>query len=1163
MQGQLTEFVRERLSAAWSDEAFLESAEQIASKSLLTEMSASDELQNRTWAFDEPLVHRHAAILSYLARTISIEAGREEHPDRRGALQGQTLRLARLWECLAVMGERTPRGRALLNAACAYELAGYQANAACLAGRFDEAAAERDGLSGIASAFLQRRFVGLGAECAPLAKEPDYDKIDGLPYALGLATAASSLSLLGGFFLTGDRARVGRAAAGLGSAAKIFSESGFYHEAALAHNLRALAVPMASRSAWTVLGSRADEHFAWKRYPALLARGVGPGPEHGRSVSDAWPSQRSAVEKGLLATNASMVVRVPAGSGRARIAEMCILRALTSHGAPAKCVYIVPYRAVAEVAGAMSAVLPDLGFTVSGMDGSYDGDPAGEEGGGADVLVATPERLDRLLRSRAGSLEGAALFVLDEARAIGDADGGLKLELLLARLRRRFPRARFIAMTSMISDGAMRGLAAWLRGGGSGGKDGAGGVIADDWRPTLLRHAMFEWTGGGSQCALTYEEVKEEAGGLARTVRARNVIRREVYEYVDQRTGRVAKPAFPSTEKGETAAELALRLSDLGPVLVYAAAKRSAMEVAGALLRRIETAAAAGRSVPEGLRRRAGRESRRSLLAAEEWLGAGHDVTRLLRRGIAVHHDGLPGRLRRAVEEDSRSGAHAVIVAAGTPSQGAGMPVRTVIVHSCRRHGGAAGRPERMPAAEYWNLAGLAGRAGRETEGTVIHIVNTATDREDYRHYKRERKCLGGVDSRLYGMLGDLDEGRIGAREVDGAIDSEVLGMLAEEGAGGTCGDTVADVVSGTLAAARANGRMGGVLERFRAVARSASGLGGERVRAYGATGLGREGCEAISRYVRENAGAVGRALSSDSDGGAADAAMMILDAIESVPEMSGRLELGGDRESLARAWLEGRSAYESAEAAGMSDPCESARFVEESLGRYAPWGIAAFTRIAAAELGLDPSGLPPRIRHLAEMVRYGVTRPEAGWAMRLGVATKRAAFQMAADYGGKPNFEAFAEWLGGVGRMEAIERYGEDANAAGAAAAAAAMTRANPLLREGRSLGEVLEGGADVVCARRGGGMAAAARVSEGDELKLERDRGAVHDRNAIAVHAGGSLIGSVERDVAQYLAPEMDCGARIGASAGSVSRGSSGAAAIRMRLWMRGDEASGLPAV
>ena len=864
----MTEFMRERLSAAWSDEAFLESVDQIASKSLLKEMSASDDLQKRTWTFAEPVVHRHAAMLSYLARTLSIEEGQEAGPDQRGALQDQTLRLARLWECLAKLGEKTPRGRALLNAACAYELAGYQANATCLSRRFDEVAAEKEGLWGIASTFLQRRFVSLGAECAPLAKEPDYDKADDLPYTLGLATAASSLSSLGGFFLTGDRAKVDKAAEGLGSAEKIFSESGFYHESVLTHGLRALAVPMASRSTWMVLGNHAEEHFAWKRYLKLLARGIGPGPEHGRSVSEIWPSQRSAVEKGLLASNASKIIRMPTSSGKTRIAEMCILRALTSQGAPAKCVYIAPYRAlVAEVADAMSMVLPDLGFTVSGLDGSYDGDPAGEAGGGADVLVTTPEKLDLLLRSHAGHLEGAALFVLDEGHVIGDASRGLKMELLLTRLRRRFSRARFVVLSAMISDVAMRDLAAWLCGGGD--KDGAGAVIATEWRPTLQRHAMFEWSSGGSQCTLTYEEDGEEGGGLARTVHAKNVIRRDVYEHVNPRTDRRVRPAFPSTEKVETAAELALKCSENGPVLVYAVTKKSTMGVAMALLRRIEMAAAAGRSVPEGLRRRTGRESRRSLLAAEEWLGADHDVSCLLRRGIAVHHGGLPDRLRQAVEEDSRNRAHAVIVATSTLSQGVNMPIRTVIVHSCRRYNKATGRSERIPAAEYWNLGGRAGRAGHETEGSVIHIVNTEMDREDYLHYKKERKSLGGVDSRLYRLLGDLVKKRISPKEVDGAIDSEVLGMLAEEGVGGSCDDMMADIVSGTLAASKANGRMDEMCERFRAVARSASELGDKRVMVYGRTGLGRGGCEAVRSYVHENAGAVGSALSSDTDSGA------------------------------------------------------------------------------------------------------------------------------------------------------------------------------------------------------------------------------------------------------------------------------------------------------
>ena len=786
-----------------------------------------------------------------------------------------------------------------------------------------------------------------------------------------------------------------------------------------------------------------------------------------------------------------------------------------------------------------------------------------------------------MLRARPGSLAGAGLFVIDGCHEAGGAGGGLKTELLLARLRRRLPSARFVVLSSTIPDGAMRELAAWLCGKGGGGEEA---VIATGWRPTLQRHARFEWSAGGNEgeggeeaeCTLTYEG---EPNGLPRgTLRVRNPIRRRHYEHVDPRTKRVARPSFPSRERGETAAELALKYAPLGPVLVHAAARESAEAVARNLLRRIGMAEAAGASVPEVLGARGGpKEGQgRPLRMAREWLGDAHYATRCLGRGIAVYHGGLPSGLRRSIEEGAKDGEHAVIVAAGALPQGVGMmPARTVIVHSCRRHDEGTKRSERMPASDYWSLGGGAGRAGRETEGTVVHIVGSSLDRKDYDYYRGERgggRQGGEADSRLYALLGGLAEGRVGPEAVDKEIGPEVLGMLAEEGqaaaaaaaAAGERGgeDAVAQVVSGTLAAARASGGGGGggrrhdmnrMAGRFGAVARGAIELGGDRIKAYGSTGLGLDGCKALAAYVRGNSGRIRDVLASGSDSDAADLALMALDAAEAVPELSGRLEFGGDREGLVRAWIEGKDASEAIEDAGAGDRDDAVRFIDESLDHYAPWGIAAFIRIAAAELGIGMKGLPPRIRHLPGMVRHGVPRTEAAWAMGLGVATKRAALAIAADYGGEADFGEFAGWLGGLDREEAVKRYGQDSDVMRAVVAAAAMTRANPHLREGRSLYEVLEGGADVVCVGSGGGMVAAARASQGDELRLERDYDAAYDRNAILVYAKGSMIGRVERDVAQYLAPEIDCGMRIGASVDAVGRGGGGAAPIRMRVRLR----------
>jgi hypothetical protein len=49
---------------------------------------------------------------------------------------------------------------------------------------------------------------------------------------------------------------------------------------------------------------------------------------------------------------------------------------------------------------------------------------------------------------------------------------------------------------------------------------------------------------------------------------------------------------------------------------------------------------------------------------------------------------------------------------------------------------------------------------------------------------------------------------------------------------------------------------------------------------------------------------------------------------------------------------------------------------------------------------------------------------------------------------------------------------------------------------------------------------------VAPGSPLELRRDPENEHDPNAIAVHAGGSQVGWVPREVAAELAPELDEG-------------------------------------
>lgn len=90
---------------------------------------------------------------------------------------------------------------------------------------------------------------------------------------------------------------------------------------------------------------------------------------------------------------------------------------------------------------------------------------------------------------------------------------------------------------------------------------------------------------------------------------------------------------------------------------------------------------------------------------------------------------------------------------------------------------------------------------------------------------------------------------------------------------------------------------------------------------------------------------------------------------------------------------------------------------------------------------------------------------------------------------------------------------------------------------------------GASVACEGPAGRRIAAA-CSAGDQLEIRMDYDAVADRNAVAVHSGGALIGRMGRDAAQYLAPLIDCGLRLAASVDGARGGPGTAASIRIRL-------------
>lgn len=446
-------------------------------------------------------------------------------------------------------------------------------------------------------------------------------------------------------------------------------------------------------------------------------------------------------------------------SGKTRVAEMAILAALNrERGASA--VYLVPYRSLAtEVEASLGASLGQLGYQVSSLFGGYETSELEDflllQ---SDVLIVTPEKLDLVIRQSPEFLKRLRVVVVDEGHLLGEGPRGLRLELLVTRVRLRAPETKVLFLSAVLPNANQ--VARWL--------DPAGGnLVEGTWQPTEVVTGTFRWSGtrgrvdyvGHTEFFVPYLiERRFESLGLT------------------PKTGVPRKAQPYPVEISQTAAELALHYAQLGPVIIYAATKRNAAAVADRLATAIS------------IRRRGGDfslvdESHRPRLAdlqqlATELLGADHELIDYIGEGFAYHHALVPEPLRIRIEDAYRAGALRILVCTSTLTQGVNLPVKTVIVSHYR-----LGK-DPISVRDFWNIAGRAGRANRETEGQVIIIASAgggAPAREIEKRYL-ERDRIESVVSSLARMFADLVAKRIpGTRLRTLAIEADLPDTPAPE----------------------------------------------------------------------------------------------------------------------------------------------------------------------------------------------------------------------------------------------------------------------------------------------------------------------------------------------------------------------------------------------
>ena len=361
-------------------------------------------------------------------------------------------------------------------------------------------------------------------------------------------------------------------------------------------------------------------------------------------ISELYPPQAECIEAGLF-DRKNILAAIPTASGKTLIAEMAMQKEIADGG---KCLYIVPLKALA------SEKYDDFsGKGVSVGIATGDPDQKDEYLGRYDIIVATSEKTDSLLRNKAEWLKRVSLLVVDEIHLIGDETRGATLEMVIAKMRYQNPDMQVIGLSATM--GNPEELAKWL--------DAA--LITSEWRPVDLREGV-------------YYQGKIRFGNSEREV--------------------------PSPKKDDDLNLLLDTAEEGGQCLVFVSSRRSAEAFA-------KKAAAALKKSSTELDRYS------EIIAKADVTASGKILSEAVKKGAAFHHAGLPRAARAAVEEGFRKGEIVSISSTPTLAAGLNLPARRVIVRDYQRYdvrtgmnkipvmeyrqmAGRAGRPRLDPYGE-------------------------------------------------------------------------------------------------------------------------------------------------------------------------------------------------------------------------------------------------------------------------------------------------------------------------------------------------------------------------------------------------------------------------------------------------------------------------------
>jgi len=403
------------------------------------------------------------------------------------------------------------------------------------------------------------------------------------------------------------------------------------------------------------------------------------------NYNEIWDDQWECIQKCLFEQK-NIYIGLPTGSGKTFPAMLSIIDTVLNK--KGKAIYIVPLRALArQKYEQFKKILVPLGLDIGISTGDY----AKSEYtniGKKDVIVATIEKVDSLIRHNEEWLYEVSLFVIDEIQMVDDTSRGLTLEIVVSEIIRKFNNAQRIALSAVI--GNPKDFENWL----------ADDHVFNDKPIIPLYKGVFAYFG-------KLIEVRRFQKLLP--------IRKDLYDFRVPMTD-----AGKSVRYSNTIDLVKFFVNDGKQCVIFANARDHCEKLALSLAKDIERG---GYDIDETIC-----DEVSSLISdsIEEETNFSNQLIHCTHFGVSFHHAGLYFFQREIIERAFENKQLKVLVATPTLEQGVNLPINVVIISDWIRWNGSNYEP--IQVNSVLNMMGRAGRPGYHEYGEAILIEDQSCD---------------------------------------------------------------------------------------------------------------------------------------------------------------------------------------------------------------------------------------------------------------------------------------------------------------------------------------------------------------------------------------------------------------------------------------------------